>query len=92
MTKKFTVRQGRSKEELIREFAQRAADVEFGDFGTLGGSQAPHITEYVLSLKGADRLLFTELYLSELRIRLLSPDFETNTRYEKREAQFNPRS
>ncbi len=80
------------KEDKIREFAQRAADVEFGDFGTLGGNQAPNITDFILSLKGANRLLFTELYLAELRIRLLSPDFNPNTRYEKRQAQFNPRS
>jgi hypothetical protein len=79
------------KQQEIRETAQRLADVEIGDFGTLGGNVAPKLTEFVLSLKGADRLLFVELYLAELRLRLLSDDFMTRTRYMKCEAQFNPR-
>jgi len=80
------------KENKIREYAQRTATVEFGDFGTLGGNVSEDITCFVLSLKGEQRLLFTELYLAELRIRLLSPDFNPNTRFESRKINFNPRS
>ena len=76
----------------IREVAQRLADVEVGDFGTLGGNQAPELTDFVLKLQGMERLLFVEYYLAELRIRLLSPGFETDTNYEKRHRCFNPRS
>jgi len=76
----------------IREVAQRLADVEVGDFGTLGGNQTPELTQFVCNLQGTERLLFVEYYLAELRVRLLSPNFETDTGYEKRHRCFNPRS
>jgi len=80
------------KEDKVREMAQRAADVEFGDFGLFSGNVAESISEFVYKLKGVDRLLFTELFLAEVRLRLLSPEFDTDTRYETRHHHFNPRS
>lgn len=78
---------------MVREIAQRLADIEFGDHGTLGGNaDCADLVDFVHKLRGADRILFTDYYLGELRLRLLSDDFDTTTRYKKESpARFNPR-
>jgi hypothetical protein len=39
---------------------------------------------FVFDLQGHERLLFVEQYLAELRLRLLSPSFDTTTRYKNK--------
>ena len=66
----------------VREIAQRFADVEFSDFGTLGGNVAPDLVEQVRKLTPIERLAFAEYYSGIVKLRLLDPNFEENTAYQ----------
>ena len=76
----------------VREIAQRLADVEFSDFGTLGGNVAPDLVEQVQKLKPIERLAFAEYYSGIVKLRLLDPNFEENTAYQTTQVHFNPRA
>lgn len=55
------------RHDVIQELAQRIAMVDSGDAGTWGGNVCPGIYEVQENLSENEKVVFVELYLTEVR-------------------------